>query len=62
MKVGDVTSAKRNLTSSFEDLKTPVTEEKKQEPELLDEPILTENKNRFVLFPIKYHEVSLPTS
>ena len=22
-----------------------------------DEPLLVENKNRFVLFPIKYHEV-----
>ena len=28
-------------------------------PEEADEPILVENKKRFVLFPINYHEVSL---
>lgn len=27
-------------------------------PEEADEPLLQENPNRFVLFPIKYHEVS----
>lgn len=27
-----------------------------------NEPILQENPNRFVLFPIKYHEVSLENS
>jgi ribonucleoside-diphosphate reductase subunit M2 len=27
-------------------------------PEEQDEPLLQENPNRFVLFPIKYHEVS----
>lgn len=27
-------------------------------PEEADEPLLVENKRRFVLFPIKYHEVS----
>lgn len=27
-------------------------------PEELDEPLLRENPGRFVLFPIKYHEVS----
>lgn len=26
-----------------------------------DEPLLRENPNRFVLFPLKYHEVSGPT-
>jgi hypothetical protein len=26
-----------------------------------DEPLLVENKKRFVLFPIKYHEVRCPT-
>jgi ribonucleoside-diphosphate reductase subunit M2 len=26
-------------------------------PEEIDEPILQENPQRFVLFPIKYHEV-----
>lgn len=25
-----------------------------------DEPLLADNKQRFVLFPIKYHEVSTP--
>jgi len=32
-------------------------------PEEADEPLLQENPQRFVLFPIKYHEVSyaLPT-
>lgn len=28
-------------------------------PEESDEPLLQENPNRFVLFPIKYHEVSV---
>ncbi len=28
-------------------------------PEEADEPLLRENPHRFVLFPIKYHEVSL---
>ena len=28
-------------------------------PEESDEPLLQENPHRFVLFPIKYHEVSL---
>lgn len=27
-------------------------------PDEADEPLLRENPNRFVLFPIKYHEVS----
>lgn len=27
-------------------------------PEEADEPLLQENPNRFVVFPIKYHEVS----
>lgn len=37
------------------------TEESKQsevaKPEEIDEPLLQENPHRFVLFPIKYHEV-----
>lgn len=28
-------------------------------PEEADEPLLQENPNRFVLFPIKYHEVGV---
>ena len=41
---------------SISDLKKgalPVAEEENE----ADEPLLVENKNRFVLFPIKYHEV-----
>lgn len=30
-------------------------------PEEADEPLLRENPNRFVLFPIKFHEVRAPT-
>lgn len=29
-------------------------------PEEANEPLLQENAQRFVLFPIKYHDVSLP--
>ena len=52
------------------EIKKPVVEEiKTQEkavvvaptikPEESDEPLLQENPQRFVLFPIKYHEVSV---
>lgn len=51
------------------ELKNPITEIVKAEeklpvaptikPEEADEPLLRENPHRFVLFPIKYHEVSL---
>lgn len=37
------------------DSKTEVAETK---PEHIDEPLLQENPQRFVLFPIRYHEVS----
>lgn len=30
-------------------------------PEEANEPLLQENAQRFVLFPIKYHDVSLPS-
>ena len=53
------------------ELKKPVTEVIKTEeklpvaptikPEEADEPLLRENPHRFVLFPIKYHEVSVAT-
>jgi ribonucleoside-diphosphate reductase subunit M2 len=36
------------------DLKKPITEVAETEA---DEPLLQENPQRFVLFPIKYHEV-----
>ena len=69
MTVDDVAIVKKNLNSAFEgakspgkggvktdlELKKPVEEDTKSEE--MDEPILTENKRRFVLFPIKYHEV-----
>ena len=55
----------------FEDIevKKPVVEDVKKaeiqamvakgfKPEEADEPLLRENAQRFVLFPIKYHEVS----
>jgi ribonucleoside-diphosphate reductase subunit M2 len=48
------------------DVKKPVEEVKQEKaivvaptikPDESDEPLLQENPNRFVLFPIKYHEV-----
>lgn len=51
------------------EIKKPIVEEIKTQkavvvaptikPEEADEPLLQENPQRFVLFPIKYHEVSL---
>lgn len=50
-----------------DEIKKPVAEETTSKavsiaptlrPEEADEPLLQENPNRFVLFPIKYHEVS----
>ena len=71
MTVDDVATVKKNLNSAFEGAKSPgkggvkkdlelkpVKEDPKSEE--MDEPILTENKHRFVLFPIKYHEVRSP--
>ena len=71
MTVDDVASVKKNLNSAFEGAKSPgkggVKEDLELKPikedpksEEMDEPILTENKHRFVLFPIKYHEVRPP--
>lgn len=67
LRVDDITATK-NLTSTFQKVKSGTDSPKKdldlkksveaQEPEMLDEPILRENKNRFVLFPIKYNDVS----
>lgn len=58
---------KENMPASFEpviEAQKPVVEEIKTvavaktiKPEEADEPLLQENPNRFVLFPIKYHEV-----
>lgn len=54
------------------DLKKPQVELVKQEeklavapgikPEEADEPLLQENPQRFVLFPIKYHEVRVSST
>jgi len=54
------------------EIKKPIIEEVKAEekalvaptikPEETDEPLLRENPNRFVVFPIKYHEVSVASS
>lgn len=54
-------------TAIATDIKEPVIEEVKKDskalvaptikPVEIDEPLLQENPNRFVLFPIKYHEV-----
>jgi ribonucleoside-diphosphate reductase subunit M2 len=54
------------------EIKKPIVEEVKVEekalvaptikPEEADEPLLRENPNRFVVFPIKYHEVSVASS
>jgi ribonucleoside-diphosphate reductase subunit M2 len=50
------------------EIKKPIVEEVKTEkpvvaptikPQESDEPLLQENPQRFVLFPIKYHEVSV---
>jgi hypothetical protein len=39
---------------SSEDIAKEIANVKIAEPELEPEPLLVENKNRFVLFPIKY--------
>lgn len=51
------------------DNKKPAVEEVKKpfvaptlRPEEADEPLLQENPNRFVLFPIKYHEVRIAST
>ena len=53
------------------ELKKPVEEVKVEKvvgvapgikPEEADEPLLRENPQRFVMFPIKYHEVSVASS
>ncbi|KAK4668847.1 Ribonucleotide-diphosphate reductase (RNR), small subunit [Podospora pseudoanserina] len=55
----DLTTLEAEMDAKFEnkkeEIKTVAAPEPKQE--LLDEPLLTENPQRFVLFPIKYHEV-----
>jgi len=67
LQLDDIASIKANLASRIEQTKNEPAkkaEEKKLvdlpssiQPEELDEPLLQENKQRFVLFPIKYHEI-----
>lgn len=45
-----------DFEDKVEDKKAAVAETIKEEE--IDEPLLQENPQRFVLFPIKYHEVS----
>jgi hypothetical protein len=69
LQLDDIASIKANLASRIEHTKNEPAkkaEEKKLvdlpssiQPEEQDEPLLQENKQRFVLFPIKYHEVGL---
>lgn len=50
---------KKPVLEPAKSTETTVTEPKKSLKELeAEEPILLENKRRFVLFPIQYHEVS----
>ena len=54
-------NAKTVVTGVVDDLKKEVATVSAVDPDAeneADEPLLVENKNRFVLFPIKYHEVS----
>ena len=56
-------------TPAVDDLKKPTVDLVKKDekpiagngakPDLSGEPLLRENPNRFVLFPIKYHEVNI---
>jgi len=65
LEVDDIKQAKASLASKFEAVKTESKPEEKKlvalpsslQSEELDEPLLAENKQRFVLFPIKYHEI-----
>ncbi|KAK9390374.1 ribonucleotide reductase [Lipomyces mesembrius] len=69
----NLASAKKNLTSTFkdvtdepkiastvvmdDDMENIIKERKSLQLQEKKEPLLLENKNRFVLFPIKYHEI-----
>lgn len=59
-------SSVKNLKSAFMQagtkdsiakFKAKQIEQERREAEAQDEPLLMENKKRFVLFPIKYHEI-----
>lgn len=58
----DVDTIASQIESQKPDMDTPQTEQKATvaptiKAEEADEPLLQENPQRFVLFPIKYHEV-----
>lgn len=49
--------SKAGSKDSIAKFKAQQAEQEKGEAEAQDEPLLMENKKRFVLFPIKYHEI-----
>lgn len=62
----DGASSVRNLKDAFTKagskesvakFKADLADQERREAEAQDEPLLMENKKRFVLFPIKYHEI-----
>lgn len=64
MQINDIVSLKTNLhkTPTANEPVLKPTEKRVNLPSTIkeyeqDEPLLMENKQRFVLFPIKYHEV-----
>ena len=48
---------KKSLVEQVKTEEKAVAVASKLKPEEADEPLLMENPNRFVLFPLKYHEV-----
>ena len=56
--VVDDIEIKKSLVEDVKIEKAVVTVAPTIKPEESDEPLLQENPHRFVLFPIKYHEVS----
>lgn len=59
LQLDDIALAKQNLTAAFEASRKETKKVAPKEEEEVYEPLLTENKNRFVLFPIKYNDVRL---
>jgi hypothetical protein len=74
LKLDDIAAIKANLHNRLESAKNEPAKPAEKPAEKLvnlpssiqaeeqDEPLLMENKQRFVLFPIKYHEVLPPHS
>lgn len=59
-KIQNIQDSKVKL--NMDDSKISIKADSKLKPEEADEPLLQENPNRFVVFPIKYHEVLEKTS